>query len=478
MAEPALQQYDPQQYAGPKEFVHLHAHTVYSFLDGCATPEQYARQCSERNYPAMAATEHGHMGSVPDMYLAFKQVGLKYIPGCEVYYCDWELKRQQLIASGEKIRSKEWKKDNEELYLRLFRSRHLTLLCKNEIGFQNLLKLTTQAYKTGRYVVGKNIFNRIWFEKLCEYKEGLIVLSGCLNGPASHEIRFQSYKTGNKEDNDETIVERDKKGCIQSAYNYIKKFKREFGDDFYIELQMPGVEKDEEVFKVLLGMADMLKIKTALTNDCHYITKNDHLLQKIMMAISQGTNIYDENLFYSNSEEQFMKSRPELWSHFKNNPKYSLGVDDGKFEEMCDNTLEIADKIEKLNIDASPKIPTIQDAEEQLKNIIYTELKQRNLYHSTKKYIVDGNSVTHLEQAEIELDRFISKGFAGYLLITYYIIEYGKKMGNIFTPRGSAGGSIICYLLGISSLDPLEWGLSFDRFLSKARGGYLLNVRM
>ena len=113
----------PEDYNGPKEFVHLHNHTVFSALDGVATPEQYAEQCAERGYPAMSATEHGHMASVPDMYLAFKEVGVKYIPGCEIYFNDYEPMRKDLVAKGIKIRSPDWRKQNPELAARLFRNR-------------------------------------------------------------------------------------------------------------------------------------------------------------------------------------------------------------------------------------------------------------------------------------------------------------------------------------------------------------------
>jgi len=465
----------PEQYTGPKEFVHLHNHTVFSSLDGVSTPEQYAEQCKERGYPAMSATEHGHMGSVPDMYLAFKKFGVQYIPGCEIYYNDWEPKRQELVERGVKVRSIDWRNQNIEEASRISRNRHLTVLCKNETGFNNLLKLTTQAYDTGLFGLGRTQFNRIWFEKLCEYKEGLIILSGCLNGPVCHELHWKNVVDR------EGVIQRERpfKERIKEAVKYVKKFRAVFGEDYFMELQMPGIDEieDQLIFRQLIQIADELGIKLVLCNDCHYLRRKDFQLQKVMMAVAQETTIHDPNLFHVNSSEQYMKSRAELWARFKNN-SYSNGIPDSVFEEMCDNTLLIADRCEPLQVDATPKIPKIDDADNQLRREVALRLKELGLDKCTDRYVVDGKEVTYVDQAKIELKRFIDKGFASYFLITQDLIGFGKKRGWPFSPRGSAGGSLVCFLLGIHVLDPLKWELSFDRFLSPSRGGYMLNVKM
>jgi len=465
--------FEPEEYSGPTEFVHLHNHTVFSALDGVATPEQYAQQCSERGYPAMSATEHGHMASVPDMYLAFKKVGVKYIPGCEIYFNDYEPLRRKMVAQGTKIRSQDWRAQNPELAARLFRNRHLTVLCKNKTGFHNLIKLTTQAYETGLFGMGRMQMNRIWFDKLCEYKEGLIVLSGCLNGPVAHELRYKQLT--DKEGN--VLSERTLSDRAKDASKWVKKFKKAFGEDYYIELQMPGIPDDDIVFRSLIGMADHYKIPTVLANDCHYLRRKDFMLQKIMMAVAQDTTIDSPDLFHVNSDEQFMKTRAELWSQFKNNG-YSKGMDDGVFETMCDNTLMVADRCTAFDVDTSPKIPEIKDEDNELRKLVALSLKKRGLDKRDDKFIIDGREVTYLQQAKIELNRFIEKGFASYFLITRDLVSFGKKRGWPFSPRGSAGGSLVCFLLDIHVLDPMVWGLSFDRFLSPSRGGYMLNVKM
>lgn len=473
MDAPAPAQYKPEDYKGPSHFVHLHNHTVFSTMDGIATPEQYAEECQKRGYPAMSATEHGHMASVPDMYLAFKKAKVKYIPGCEIYYNDWEPERQRLEKAGTKVRSLEWRKANPELADRIIRARHLTVLCKNETGFHNLVKLTTQAYGTGLFGMGVRQFNRVWFDKLCEFKEGLIVLSGCLNGPVSHELRFKQLK--DREGN--VLMERDKRTRLDEAVTIAKKFKAVFGDDYKMELQMPGVEGDEAVFRQSIAIADMLKIETTLANDCHYMTRKDFILQKTMMAISQETDIYSKDLFHVNSDEQYMKTRAEMWARFKN-CGYSKGIPDSDFERMCDNTLKVADMVKPFDFDADPKIPDIKDADATLRRLVANRLNQLGLDKCKERFIIDGREVTYIDQTKIELNRFIDKGFSSYFLITRDLIQFGRQRGWPFSPRGSAGGSLVCYLLGIHTLDPLQWGLSFDRFLSPSRGGYMLNLDM
>lgn len=392
---------------------------------------------------------------------------------CEIYYNDWEPKRQELEASGVKVRSPEWRQSNVMLGDRIFRNRHLTVLCKNQTGFHNLVRLTTQAYNTGLFGLSERQFNRVWFEKLCEYKEGLIILSGCLNGPLCHELRYKEVKdrAGN------IVAERPLRERLDAAVTYLKKFRDVFGDDYYIELQMPGVENDAWVFRTLIALADQFKIPVVLANDCHYMQRKDFQLQKIMMAIAQETTVDDPNLFHVNSDEQYMKTRAELWSRFKNFD-YSKGIDDRKFEEMCDNSLMVADKCQPLKFDADPKIPHITNADKVLKELVVKRLVDGGFNNNQRKFLIDGKMVTYVEQAGIELRRFIDKGFASYFLITQDLISYGREQGWPFSPRGSAGGSLVCFLLGIHAIDPLLWGLSFDRFLSPSRGGYMLNLAM
>jgi len=465
--------YTIDQYNGPQEFVHLHCHTIFSTLDGVGTPQQYANECLKNKFPAMAATEHGHMGSVPSMYAEFNKRNIKNIVGCEVYYNDYEILRQRFVARGGKIKA--IREKMPILAARIGRNRHLTILAKNAVGYSNLIKLTTYAYKLGFYYKP-----RIWFDQLCKYKEGLIVLSGCMNGPASHELYLDIQSIYEKK----TLFERDDKRD-KTATEYIKQFKSVFGDDFFVEVQMPVLPEfyDYKIFELLLKNAEKLNVKAVLTNDAHYLHREDFQLQRLMMAIDQKTTIDDPNMFIVNSDEQFVKSRAELWATFKNN-KYSDNISDATFEEICDNTLLVADKCEMFKPNTDSKIPDWSDIEKgtdanaRLRLIVMSRLSELGLDKIDRKFVIDGKDVTYKDQTEIELSRFIDKGFASYFLITQDLVKYGKERGWPFGPRGSAGGSLVCYLLGIHSIDPLKWKLSFDRFMSSSRGGYMLKTTM
>lgn len=443
-------------YHGPSELIGLHIHTFYSVLDGISSPSQYFEQCAERKWPAIAITEHGVLNSIPDCYFASKEYGVKYVVGCELYFNAFEPLRRQRVDDG--ISMHDIKGEDPELASRISRNRHITVLCKDMIGYGNLLKINKHAWEHGFYYKP-----RVWLDVLRRYKEGLIFLSGCLNGPVSHELRNGNYSSS---------------GYIIGAIDYVKKFKEAFGDDFYIELQMPGVPGDVPVFKKLVAIADHQKIKTVLTGDCHYLTRKDHELQMVMMAIDQNTTVDDPNLFHVNSSEQFFKTRAELWHTFKDG-EYSKGVPDSVFEDACDNTLEVADKCSGFVPNLEPKLPRIENADEELCRICLRELKSRGLDKDDVRYEVDGRFVTYREQMEIELKRFIEKGFSSYFLITRDLIKCSIENGYSIGPsRGSSGGSIVCFLLDIVTLDSLKWGTSFDRFLSPSRGGNMLKVTM
>ena len=449
---------------GPTEFVHLHAHTIFSTLDGVARPEQYFSTCVDRGWPAVAITEHGTLSSIPDAYWASKETGIKFIAGCEIYYNDYEPRRRKLLEDGVKIGK--IKDDNLELSQRIRRNRHLTILCKNEIGYRNLLKLNLFAWRNGFYYKP-----RIWFDQLAKHKEGLIVLSGCLNGPLAHELRKNNIKT--------------EKG-ITGAIDYFNMFNEVFGDDYYIEIQMPCINdiatgfNDQPVFKKLVRLAKHKKKKLVLTNDSHYLNREDFQTQKTMMAIDQGLTIDDPELFHVNSDEQFYKTRAQLRETYYEKGYRDL-VDDDILEEACDNTLEVADKCQSFEFDTGPKLPVVPDADLQLARAALKGLKAKGLDKDDTKYEMDGRKVTATEQMKIELRRIKEKGFSAYFVITKDIVDKARSIygpNGIGPGRGSAGGSLLCYLIDVTEINPLKWKLSFDRMLSPARGGTMLKVTM
>lgn len=460
-------------YTGPSDFVHLNLHSTYSPLSGVASVEQYANRAAELGHTAMAVTEEGNVASVPDAYFACKSKKMKYICGCVVYYNDYEPLRQDMVKLGQNVQ--DLRRTDMDLFQRITKNRSLTILCKNQTGFTNLIKLTTLAWKEGLF--GRP---RVWFDKLVEHKEGLIILSGGLNGPIEHELYLDLYS---KEMTGEAQF---KRTSIDRGYKqYVDMFKSEFGDDFYLELQMPCMPEmyDHKIFGLQKLIAQKNGLKCVLTNSVHYLQPMDQELQKVMAAIQQGMHVDDPALLLADTDQLYYKSRADLWATYQNNA-YSKQMPEGFFEELCTNVLSVVDKCEKFDPDTSPKIPdwgAIEagvDADTELFKIVREELKIRGLDKDDTVFVIDGKEVTYTQQAELECQRFIDKGFASYFLITQDLVKFGKSRGWPFGPRGSAGGSLVVFLLGITSINPMLWRLSFDRFMASSRGGYMLKVRM
>jgi DNA polymerase-3 subunit alpha len=454
------------KYPGPKDLVHLHSHTIFSALDGIASPEDYMKRCGELGMSAIAITDHGCLASFPDAYFAAKTYKIKFIPGCEIYYNDHHNELQEFQKSGNKWSS--LKLLDLEKYELLRRHRHVTVLSKNQVGYKNLIHMTTNAWEIGHYYKP-----RIWMDILDSHKDGLIILSGCMNGPVCHEIRA-AHELTIKGQNSEASRH------LEMARQWLNDMREIFGKDLYIEMQMPGKDLDGSIqaFATCARWSDEFGIKAVITNDCHYIHRQDFDVQKCMMAVDQKKTLDDPELFTTNSSEQYFKSRSHLRAIFHEHG-YNADVSQAKFEEICDNTVEAAEKCDGFKPDLSPKLPAIKNASDKLTVLVLNALKDKELYNSQKKYEVDGKMVTHKEQALIELSRIISKGFAPYFLVIRDLIQYSINSGwDVGPARGSAGGSLVCFLIGIHELDPLKWHLSFNRFMSPSRGGNMLKVSM
>ena len=454
------------KYPGPKELVHLHTHTLFSTLDGVATPAQYIDRAKHFGMQALGITDHGSLGGLPDAYFAAKNAGIKLIPGIEAYLNEYH--KYVVEAREKEVKVADLANNDEEIMSRIRRNRHLIILAKDQTGFKNLLHLTSDAWNEGFYYKP-----RIWMDKIKLYKEGLVVLSGCLNGPISYEIM--------KAVEAQRVGESSKVSAyMKAAADWVKKFKEEFGEDFYFEIQMPGPDilAGYQVLKISIAMAKKYGVKTVLTADSHYLDKDDFLVQKALMAVDQDTTIDDPNMFIADTCEGYMKSRAEFRQTF-HEQGYDKFASINDIEEACDNSLLIAEKCQPFKPDLSPKLPEIEDADGKLAKLVAEALSKRGLSKKTKKYNVDGRSVTYTEQAKIELTRIKEKKFSSYFLITRELVKFSRDLEHDVGPaRGSAGGSLVCFLIGIHEMDPLQWGLSFDRFMSESRGGYMLKCTM
>lgn len=487
-----------KKHPGPTKFVHLHNHTLFSTLDGIATPEEYFSACAHLGHPAFSITDHGSMAGVPDAYWESKKKKVKFIAGIEIYFNDNHLELVELQKDEKwKIGSLKTSKtateidleqiEKEEKHDSFRRNRHLTVLSMNMLGYRNLIHMTSESWKVGYYYKP-----RVWFDRIKEYHEGLIILSGCLNGPVCHALR-QAVKYGKiatgeytKDKFNRTILInkedalRKRKQWWDEAEMWVRKFRDLLGDRFYLELQMPGKEIPfgKEAFALIVSLSKKHEIPAVVTNDCHFTNRSDFKVQKCMMAVGQGLTIDDPNLFHVDSDEQFYKTRAQLRQTFHED-NYDVYMTPDEFEECLENTVKLAERCESFDPDVTPKLPQIEGANEDLAKLVFASLREKGLMNSTKKYKVDGQMVTHRQQAMIELRRYIEKDFASYFIIIRDLVRHSTTNGwDIGPGRGSAGGSLVCYLLGIHSLDPLKWGLSSVRFMGDSRGGNMLNVTM
>lgn len=405
------------------------------------------------------------------------------VHNCEVYLNDFEPEFKEWQAAGNNFSNlelpelREFAKMNDlrvgapELYGRIRRNRHLTILAKNDIGYRNLITIQNKAWETGFYYKP-----RVSYDLLREHKDGLIILSGCLNGPICHELRADvpavpTSRTIRRRLRDTTKM--DEKFYAPPkliALEWIKQFKEDFGDDFYLEIQMPGesIPNGRRAFRMIAEIGRRMGHKVVLTNDCHYTNRDDYKIQMVMMAVDQDKKIDDPTLFHVNSDEQFFKTRAQMRKTFIEN-KYTEYSTIEEFEQYCDNTMEIHEKCSWFSPNLEPKLPEVPDADRELVKKTHAALVRMGL-HEKPEYV---------ERMKLELQRFIEKRFSSYFLITEDLVNKSKANGEPVGPaRGSAGGSLVCYLLGIHEMDPIAWNLSFDRFLSPSRGGYMLATTM
>ena len=464
---------------GNGEFVHLNVHTKFSPLSGVDEPSDLFESAKSIGVGVLGITELGYMSSIPDCYLGAKATKVKFIAGISAYFSDYEVKRRELLdvvtiekdedgVETEKTTNKI--KDHPFLVnaCAKYKTPNITILAKNEAGYKELLNLNLMSWADGFYYTP-----RVTRKMLEKFNNGnLIILSGTL----LDKMIELGYTKG---------IEYPEYGAL-CAYDYMKWFDEKFGDDFYIELTMRCQDtvwgSDIDRMSTLISLIDSYKtdfnknLKCVVTNDVYYIDKNDEYLYKAMLAIQRNTTMRGIKDY---SSELYLKNRAELRATY-NECLYNKIMNSDFFEKACDLSIEIGNKCAAFKADTKPKLPQVENGASILKKLVAQALIKGGYAQDKTKYDVDGNMVTYTEQVKIELDRFIEKGFESYFLIMRDIIKFSHDSGWATGPsRGSAGGSLVCFLLGITnSMDPLKFGLSFDRFLSKSRGGYMLNISM
>ena len=389
-------------------FVHLHVHTEYSLLDGACRIEQLARAAKELGQEAIAVTDHGVMYGAVAFYKACLAQGIKPIIGCEVY------------VSPRRMDQKEHGLDNDYS--------HLILLCKDETGYRNLCYLVSAAFTEGFYIKP-----RIDWQLLHEHSQGLICLSGCLAGAIPQLIINGDY---------------------DAAKAKALKLSRLFGpEDFYLEIQDHGLREEQKAAQGLIRIHRETGIPLALTNDAHYIKKEDAYYQDVLMCIQMGRTVDEPGRMRFESQELYLKSEEEMRSLFPELP------------EAADNTVDIA---RRCNFDfefGHYHLPRFKLPEGETDSYEYL----RKLCEQGFQERFPTRPEVH-KQLDYELDMIKKMGFVDYFLIVSDFIGFAKRSGIPVGPgRGSAAGSVVSYCLHITDVDPIKYSLFFERFLNPER---------
>lgn len=404
------------------EFVHLHNHSDYSLQDGAARIKDLVQAAVENKMKAVALTDHGNLFGAVKFYKEAKSNGIKPIIGMEAY----------ITIDGDRF-SRPSSSDENDYNGKSKRPKHynhLILIAKNEIGFKNLSILSSLGYLEGFYYKP-----RIDFELLKKYSEGLICLSACAAGILSYHLLNNDYEKAKK-----------------IAHDY----KELFGDDFYIELQNHYMDIDKILLEGLPKIANELNIKMVATNDVHYIRPEHAIPHNVLLQISNSRGESDYKTLRYGTDQIFFKSADEMAKLFKG------------YKGAIENTLEIAEKVNfelKKQKDHLPEFKIPENDESKTLDDYLTKLTYEGLQRKLGAITPEVK-----ERAEYELDIIKKMGYSGYFLIVMDIIQAAKKKGIFVGPgRGSAAGSLVSYALDITNINPLRYGLYFERFLNPDR---------
>ncbi|MDL2306790.1 DNA polymerase III subunit alpha [Desulfovibrio sp. OttesenSCG-928-C06] len=395
------------------DFVHLHCHTEYSLLDGAIRLKDLCNQAKDFGMPAAAVTDHGNLYSAIFFYKQALQVGIKPIIGCEVYVCGDHTDR-----SPERGR---------ERY-------HLVLLAQNLTGYHNLVQVVSKGA-----LFGFHYRPRVDKKILADHSEGIIALSACLAGEVPRTFLRQG---------------------MDAALGVANDYKSIYGDKFFLELQVNGMEEQTRANQAILEIAEATKTPLVATNDCHYLRKDDHEAHDVLLCIQTQSTVNDPKRMRFDAMDLYFKSTEEMEKDFAWAPPEALS-----------NTMRIADMIEDYNFDlktahfpvyALPEGVTLDDE--------FRRLSREGLDRRLEKIGYEVDRESYAQRLEMELDVIGQMGYQGYFLIVQDFINWAVNNGIPVGPgRGSAAGSLISWALRITNLDPIPYNLLFERFLNPER---------
>ncbi len=387
-------------------FAHLHLHTEYSLLDGACKIKELMTRLKDMGMTSCAVTDHGVMYGVVDFYRAAKEAGIHPVIGCEVYVCP--------------------DMDNKTSTTRDYS--HLILLCENETGYRNLSRLVSEGFIRGYYYRP-----RVDYKLLQAHSEGLIALSACLSG-----------------DLPKLLLDGRENEARAMAQRYLDIFGR---DNFFIELQDHGLPDQKAVNPRLVKLARAMEIPLVVTNDCHYLTREDAEAQEVLMCIQTGKTLSDEHRMRMDTDQMYVKSEAEMRALFPN------------FADAIERTEQIARRCQVEFDFSTTHLPAFPLPEGKTDRGYLRELCEAGLL---RKYGPDRPDAR--ARMEYELGVIESMGYVDYFLIVWDFIHYAKTHGVGVGPgRGSGAGSIVAYALDITEIDPLKYALVFERFLNPER---------
>ncbi|MBQ9516251.1 MAG: DNA polymerase III subunit alpha, partial [Ruminococcus sp.] len=390
-------------------FTHLHLHTEYSLLDGACRIPLLVKRAKELGQDALAITDHGVMYGVIDFYRACLKEGIHPVIGCEVY-----------VAPRTRY-DKTFELDREYS--------HLILLCENNQGYQNLIKLVSLGFTEGFYSKP-----RVDYELLEKYHEGLICLSACLSGEISKRLLANDYQ-----------------GAVEKARWYQSIFGK---DNYFIELQDHGIDEQRRINPGLIRVAQEIGAGLVVTNDCHYINKEDHSTHNILLCIQTNHTIHDENKAEFKTEEFYVKSEDEMRSLFPELP------------QAFDNTSKIAHRCHVEIEFGNRKLPDFKTPNDEDHYAYF----RRKCYDGLYRKYGDNPDGALIDRLEYELGVIKNMGFVDYFLIVNDFVQYAKSQDIPVGPgRGSGAGSLCAYCIGITGIDPMKYNLLFERFLNPER---------
>ena len=403
------------------EFTHLHVHTGYSLLDGAAKIDGLVRRAKELGYDSLAITDHGVMYGVIEFYETCLREGIKPILGCEVY-----------VSPGSRF-DREVGKGDDRYY-------HLVLLAENDLGYHNLSKIVTRGFTEGFYYKP-----RVDMEVLEKYHEGIIALSACLAGEVATKLRKGDYD-----------------GAKETAIRYRNIFGEE---NYFLEMQDHGIPEQATVNAGIMRLSKELGIPMVVTNDSHYIYAEDWEAHDVLLCIQTNHKVQDENRMRYEGGQFYLKSKEEMAELFP----YAL--------EALENTHKIAERCNVNIVFGEQKVPRFDvpegyTAEEYLDHLVYEGMEKKYgfTYEESGKMTEGTHGYEVRQRIDYELSVIKSMGFVDYFLIVWDFIHFAKSQGIAVGPgRGSAVGSVVAYCLDITTIEPLQYNLLFERFLNPER---------